>query len=80
MGENRKNIFNFWINWRRKCKKDKILKQKKIFSIYDIKTNKDIIFTTFHPETNSNHSYKNQIKIFCPLKKIKTILFYFHCK
>ncbi len=78
MGENRKNIFNFGSIGAENVKKIKYLNKKKIFSIFDIKTSKDIILTTFHPETNSNHSYKTQIKIFLSsLEKLKQYYFIF---
>ena len=78
LGENEKNIFNFGSIGAGIVKNSKYLSKKQLFGSLGIDTKREIILSTFHPETNSNISYKKQIRIFLSsLKKFKNFHFIF---
>ncbi len=64
LGENKKNVFNFGSIGAEVAKEIEFITKKKIFSKLGIPLKKEIILTTFHPETNSTKPYKFQIKTF----------------
>ena len=78
LGENEKNIFNFGSIGAEIVKNSKYLSKKQLFGRLGIDTKREIILSTFHPETNSNIGYKKQIRIFLSsLKKFKNFHFIF---
>ncbi len=78
LGENKKNIFNFGSIGAEVAKEIKFISKKKIFLKLGIPLKKEIILTTFHPETNSVKPYKFQIKTFLSaLKQFKEYHFVF---
>lgn len=78
LGEDPERIFNFGALGVENLKKSKLITKKILYKKLDIPLNKKIILITFHPETNSQLSQKEQIRIFLSsLKKLKNIVIIF---
>lgn len=78
MGENKKNIFNVGSLGVQNYFNTKKLTKINLFSRFNIPQDKKKVLVTFHPETRSNISYKNQINIFLSsLSSLNNIYFIF---
>ena len=78
MGENKQKVFNYGSIGAENVKKLSFINKKEILSKLGIKTDKDIILTTFHSETNTKKNYNTQIKIFLSaLRNFKQFYFIF---
>ena len=78
LGEHPKKIFNFGALGIENIKNTKLISKQILFKNLGIPLNKKKILATFHPETNSLISQKEQIRVFLgSLKKFKNIIIIF---
>ena len=79
LGESPKKIFNFGYTGVENFLNAKMRTKNYLFKKYNINTNKRLILITFHPETISQISYKNQIEALVNgIKEIKEAFFLFN--
>lgn len=71
MGENKNSIYNFGSLGAENVKKIGKLSKKDLIKKYNLDQKKKLALVTFHPETNSNIKYLDQIKIV--LKSLKNL-------
>ena len=78
LGEDKKKIFNLGSIGAELVKDLSFFPKKEIFKFLKLDEKKEIILSTFHPETNTGINYKKQIEIFLlSLKKFKKFHFVF---
>ena len=79
LGESPKNVFNFGYTGVENFLTIKPQKKENIFKKYKIYTKKKIVLVTFHPETISKISYKDQIKtLIQAIRNINSAYFIFN--
>ena len=78
MGETPKRIYNFGSIGSLNVKNTKLISKNTLYKKFKIPIKCKLVIITFHPETNSEINYKDQIRIFLnSLNKNKKIFFFF---